>query len=422
MGKQLPGVFFVALLLAGLLPALAVAAELHFKSDTLFRAFQRDTTTKSDAMVLPAYEYLQADVKGEQLSFHLYGWGRLDFADNDYFEDMTAGELLYGYLEYAPGTANANVKLGRMYVFEGVANEAVDGLRVGSDLGQYFSGSLYAGQPVALDSKSGRDGDLIYGGRISHHFGSGYNLGLSYKKVENESDDAEEMLGVDSSLNLPHGIGFYGFSAYNRETEGWGEHSYELRFRLAEVNLRPYFQMFRYEDYFGTGVNSANPFLFLATTDEELTVLGSDLTWQVTEAWDVGGKFKTIDYDLRGDSSNFYSVLANWHGEGNTAVGGELGLMDGDSAENEYWLTRGYFYLDQLGNCPLNFISGDVVYVSYDQAINNEDMAFFASLGAGKRFLEDALLVKLSGDWGTNPYFDDDLRGLLTISYAFGSN
>jgi hypothetical protein len=63
-----------------------------------------------------------------------------------------------------------------------------------------------------------------------------------------------------------------------------------------------------------------------------------------------------------------------------------------------------------------------VVYVGYDQDINNEDMAFFASLGAGKRFLEDALLVKLSGDWGTNPYFDDDLRGLLTISYAFGSN
>ena len=72
-------------------------------------------------------------------------------------------------------------------------------------------------------------------------------------------------LGVDLGLYLPYGIGFYGNAAHNLETDGWGEQSYELRFKLAGIDFRPYYQQFRYEDQFGTGVNGAYPFSFLAT-------------------------------------------------------------------------------------------------------------------------------------------------------------
>lgn len=405
-------------------PMSGLAAEVSIKSDTLLRIFERDTTAGSDETVLPGYEYLQLDIDTPDepgLAFHLYGWGRWDMADSEYFKDQTAGELLYGYLEYTRQEANFNARLGRFYVFEGVSNEAVDGFRLSSDLGKYFSASAYAGQPVALDSENGRDGDSTYGARLGHRLGGWYDVGLSYKKVNSDDTNAEEMAGVDLGLYLPYGINLFGFSTYNYETQDWGEHSYELRFALAQVNFRPFYQQFNYEDYFGTGDNSANPFRFLSTLDEELKIFGLDLGLPVGESWQIGGKFKHYDYDVLDDTSQYYALLATWRGEGLSQVGGEFGRMQADDvAQNEYDLVRLYTYWDQMPeSCPVAFASADLVYVAYDKDIFNEDSSLFFSLGVGKRFLEDALELTLSGDYSSDPYFDEDVRGMLTASYRF---
>ncbi len=403
------------------LPGMTAAAEFQLKSDTLFRFFERDTDGQEEINAAPAYEYLQLDIGTPAepgLSFHAYGWGRLDLADDDYFQDDTAGELLYGYLEYRGKAANFNARLGRQYVFEGVANEAVDGLRLSTDLGRYFSASLYGGQPVALDSEHGRSGDLIYGGRLGHRLSGWYDLGVSYKEVEDENDLAEKMLGVDLGLYLPYGISLYGSSARNLETDGWGEHSYELRFKLAGIDIRPYYQQFRYEDQFGTGANGASPFRFLAGTDEEVKAFGADATWRGGETWDLGVKAKNYDYDRRDESSQYFAMLATWHAAERCSLGGEAGVMNGDSEQDDYLLLRAYAYWDQLPQqLPLSFLTGEVVWANYREDIYNEDTSLFLSLGAGRRFLEDALEVKLSGDYSRDPYFDHDVRGMLTISY-----
>jgi len=424
MRKQLTRLLLGALCALLVPPLFATAAELEFTSDTLVRGFERDTVSEEDALVLPAYEYLRVNAgeSGEPgLSFHLYGWGRWDAADNDYFDDQTAGEILYGYLDYRGEEANFMARFGRQYVFEGVANEAIDGLRLSSDLGKYFQVSAYAGQPVSLDSTDGRDGDIIYGGRLGHRMPALYDVGVSYKLIENDDDTAEEFVGVDLGLYLPGNAVLSGSSSYNLETEGWGEHSYSLRFNLAGLNIRPYYEMFEYEDYFGTGANSANPFRFLAGTDEELTIVGADATWAPLASWDFAAKVKNYDYDVRDDSSQYYALLASWHGEDLPEIGGEAGLMDGDSDENKYYLLRAYTYWDSLPEAlPLAFISGDVVWVKYDREIFNEDNSLFVSLGIGQRFLDDSLALKLSGDYSSDPYFDNDLRGLLTLSYHYG--
>jgi hypothetical protein len=418
------GRFFLFGLLGILcIPVSVPAAELSFKSDTLLRVFERDTKTEEDAAVVPIYEYLQVDYDTPDepgLAFHIYGWGRWDMADNDYFEDTTAGELLYGYLEYSGKQARFNAKLGRQQVFEGVANEAVDGLRLSSDLGKYFSGSVYAGQPVGLDSTQGRGGDSIYGGRLAHHLNGLYDLGLSYKLVRNDSTDAEEMTGVDLAAFLPYGINVHGFSVYNLENDGWGEHSYELNFALGPVSVRPYFQKFKYEDYFGTGANSANPFRFLANTNEELKIGGADLTLPVGPLVLVA-KAKNYDYKVLDDTSQYFAGQATWLGGNHSQVGAEFGYMNGNEAQNEYYLVRLFTFWDQMpGNCPVGFVSGDLVYVGYDQDIYGEDSSLFISLGAGRKFLEEALELKLSGDYSQDPYFDEDLRALLKASYHFG--
>ncbi|MBW6520644.1 MAG: hypothetical protein K0A99_06480 [Desulfoarculaceae bacterium] len=417
--------FWLAIMGILCMPLSVSAAEINFKSDTILRAFERSTATEKDAAVMPLYEYLRLDIDspGEPgLAFHMYGWGRADLANNDYYSDDTEGELLYGYLEYSRKEARFNARLGRQQVFEGVANDAVDGVRFSSDLGRYFSGSLYAGQPVALNSESGSSGDSIYGGRLASHLASWYDLGLSYKKIRNDSDNAGEMTGIDLSAYLPYDVSLYGLSSYNLESEGWGEHSYELRLPLGPVALRPYFQEFQYEDYFSTGINSAGPFRYLADTGERLRVGGADLTLPVGKSWILVAKAKHYDYEIFDDSSRYSGAQATWStGAGHSRIGGELGYMDGDTAQNDYTLFRLFSYWDQLpAGCPIGFISGDLLFVGYDQAIYGEDSSLFISLGVGKKFLADTLELKLSADYSRDPYFDHDLRGMLTASYRFG--
>lgn len=409
-------------------PISVPAAEIRFQSDTLFRIFRRDTATEIDAAVLPVYQYLQLDIDTPNepgFAFHLNAWGRGDMADNDYYNDTTDGELLYGYLEYSGEEAHFNARLGRQQVFSGVANDAVDGLRLSSDLGHYFSGSIYAGQPVALDSEQGRSGDIIYGGQLAHHLVGRYDLGFSYKMIRNNSTDVEEMSGIDLSAYLPHGVTLYGISTYNLNTTDWSEHSYELDFTVGPVSLRPYFQKFRYEDYFGTTASIVNPFRFLANTEEELQVGGIDLTFPVGDTWKLATKAKHYDYKVLDDTSQYFSAQATWSttwsSEGRSQIGSEFGYMNGDAAQNDYFLLRIFAYWDQLPeSLPFSFISGDVVYVGYDKEIYGENRSLFLSMGVGKKFLEEALEIKLSGDFSHDPYFDKDIRGMLTASYFFG--
>jgi len=405
------------------LPLSASAAELSFQSDTIFRSFSRDPATESDAAVFPAYEYLQVDIETPEepgLAFHLYGWGRADVADNDYFTETTGGELVYGYLEFSGEQARFNARLGRQYVFEGVANESIDGLRLSSDLGKYFSGSVYAGQPVALSEENGRGGDSIYGARVANHLVGKYDLGISYKKINSDGEDAGETAGIDLSAYLPGGVNLFGYSTYNLEYDGWGEHSYELRFNLGSTTIRPYFQKFQYADYFGIAGGTVNPFGLLVAGDEELTVLGTDLTVPVGDSWVLVGKAKHYDYQQLDDSSQYFAMQGTWTSEENNQIGGEIGVMNGDTAQTKYTMVRLFTYQDHMPDgCPLGFFSSDLVYVSYDQEIYGEDSSLFISLASGKKFMEDALEVKISGDYSKDPYFDEDVRGMLILSYHF---
>jgi len=414
---------YILWLVAGVLafaPGTGLTAELSFKSDTLLRGFERNTASGDDQLVLPGYEYLQFDVGALQekgLSFHFYGWGRADLADNEYFSDQTAGEILYSYLQYAMPSSNLVTRLGRQHIFEGVANETVDGLWVNSDLGKNFTASVYVGQPAGLDTSNGRSGDVIYGGRLANS-SSVHSLGISYKRIENDDTTAEEMVGVDYAFYLPGNIGLFGNSTYNLETDGFAEHSVEARVKVSEIDLRPFFSLYEYEDYFGTGANARNPFRFLAQTGDQLTVYGVDATWRRTATWGYGGKARVYDSDNR-DSSGYLSLLTTWYGEQMNQVGGEVGYLFGDGTGNDFLLLRLYGYWDALpSGLPFSFLSTDLLYTLYDEDILGEDTSVFVSLGCGWDVKEN-LALKASADYSQDPYFDNDLRGIVTLSYRF---
>jgi hypothetical protein len=409
-------------LVAGFVGTL-YAAEIHFQSDTLLRGFSRDTSTASEETVAPLYEYLQLDagaLKNRGLSFHFYGWGRGDLADSGFYRDDTAGEVLYGYLQYTKPFSNLIGRLGRIHVFEGVANETLDGFWLKSDLGNNMSGSVYAGLPVGLSTTDSRSGDSIYGGRISHRSQGTYEAGVSFKSIRNDSDTAETMLGIDLAVFALDKVSLYGNSVLNLESGGFAEHSYEARFAYQDIQFRTYAEMFNFEDYFETGANAVNPFRILAALDEQLYVFGVDSTWRRTERWSYGGKLKFYNSD-RNDTSTYASLLTVWHGDkGTNQIGGEVGYLAAGADINDFILLRLYGYWDELpAALPADFVSADLLYTLYDQPIYGEDNSVFISLGAGQSFLNDALRIKLSGDFSQDPFFDSDLRTMLTVTYTY---
>lgn len=414
---------FALLLGLSFFPTPLLGADFQVQSETFFRAFESGVAG-DDEQVLPIYQSLKLvsdDFALEGLSFHAYGWGRHEAADSDHFNDQSEGELLYAYLDYRTDDSPIRARLGRQYIFSGVANDSIDGLWLKGTLNGYLSASVYAGQPVGLSTTNDRSGDSIYGGRLAHKNKNRYEIGLSYQSSENDGDTAEHLLGVDLAADLPLNAIFYGYSTVNLETDDWAEHSYEINIYLNSFTVRPFFEHYLYEDYFNTGANATNPFKLLALSGDELTTFGVDASWRQSAAFTFGGKIKSYSYD-QNLTSRFISLTTTWHSETTelTQVGAEVGYMDGEAANNDYLLLRCYGFIDQTGDrFWLDFFSGDITYVLYDRDIHGRQYSLFTSLGMGKKFYNDQITTRLSGDYSQDPYFDDNLQVLLSVSFSF---
>jgi len=415
-------VLLQGILLAVFLPVSSAASDVGFQSETILRMFERNIRedgTESGENILPLYEYLRLDATNllkEGVSFHSYGWARHDVANSGFYSNDTDGELLYGYLEYAGSSHNFLIRLGRQYVFEMALDESVDGLLVNVDVSPYVSIMAYGGLPTYLEDTGGSSGDATGGGRIANHYGNRYELGIFYKYVTNDGDLNEENAGFDLSLLLPWGkSSLSGRSTRNLVTDEWAEHSYEGMFKIGEAQVRPSFDYFKYEDFLDKNQNSTNLFRFLSDTKESITAFGSDLIYGITETIDIGARLKHYDYDIRRDSAQYCSGLVVWRWGELSDLGFELGFMNGDTSDNRYYLGRAFVYK----NLPPGFITADFMYARYQEEVVGKDQSIFVSLGAGRNFLDDHLKIKVSGDFSSDPFFENDFRGMVTIAYNF---
>lgn len=403
----------------------APAGMIKVKSQTTLRAFERqsperDTNQGEDALVLPLYQYLRIDCgdAGEGgWAFHTYGWGRTDLAGSAYFEDTTDGELLYGYLEYRRPYSALHLKLGRQHVFAGVTNQSVDGLQAAAGLGEIITATLFGGITSGSDDSSA---DTTYGGRLALHPKPRYELGLSYQNTDLEGDP-DNRAGLDLSFNWSDWLTLQGLSSFNLETADWREHSYSALLRLKNAVLEPSYHTFSYRDYFGTGKEESNLFHFLANSEEQITIFGADLQWQGSGPVRLGGRYNQYSYDLRRESAGYYAALLNVDLSGGSQLGIEAGRMDGETADNIYTLYRAYFYwVNPFGLSGPAFISGDGIYQAYDTPVFGEDGAINFSLSAGFHLIDDRLVLKLTGLYSQDPYFEENVEGLVTLQYQYG--
>lgn len=412
----------ILLLLSGcfLLYSVPVFSQSSFdyRSETIISIFERDTEKQSDSLVMPFYEYLQFDfgnLEGDGLSLHFNGWGRIDSGDSGFYEDDPDGVLLYAFLEYSNSSLNLQARLGRQKIVNGVTTDSVEGIWISSTPVPWLGFSAYGGLPVALQSAEDRNQDTTWGARMFHRLAAYYEVGLSYKIITGDLGEDDERLGVDLFLSLPGHASLSGFSSQNLVTGGWGEHSYEITFYLNDLYVKPYYQRISYEDFFNSGSISAKPFRFLSDTGEILNLYGGEVTWQFSGGLDISAKYNYYDYQIREETANYFGGLLNGN-VGKALLGAEIGLMDGETPENRYMLTRTFIYW----NRPFKLLNkgmftGDIVYALYDEKIFNKQSSLFASLGVGRRFLQDRLELRFSGQYSSDPFFNSDLRAMVKV-------
>jgi hypothetical protein len=222
-----------------------------------------------------------------------------------------------------------------------------------------------------------------------------------------------EDLGFDAVARWPGRATLIGTSVRSLVTDHWKEHAYELHVPLGSLALRGLWERYEFDSYFEAGARGAPPFRADADSGERLTAAGGDLRWQWTDSLDLTWLSKVYDYRQRSGEAWYNSAQLGYRPAESSQAGGELGWMNGDSADTRYLLGRGYGYWTLSGG----FVSADLTLVHYDRKIDGEDLAVFASASGGRLFLDDTLELSLSGDYSSDPYFDHDLRAMLIAEY-----
>jgi hypothetical protein len=385
------------------------------------RSFQREITDGEKLTAIPVYEYLGVDWGDPEyggLSFHANGWGRLDLGDQEYYENDPEGYILDGYIQYSKPENGLDVKLGRQRIYAGIVNESVDGVGFKSNAGSHVSMLAYGGYPVGYEDDNGRKGDSTYGGRIAFEAFFPGELGVSYKRLENNSNTIDNKLGADFSVYLSNGFVLSGLSFWNFETEDWGEHAYGADLYVSQFSLKAHYEMFQYGDYF-SGDTGSQMLSYLENTDETLTILGGNIIWQQFHGFDTGLKLNHYTYDLRQETSQYMALVLNLYGQADASVGAEAGIMNGESAENRYYMGRIFFYWDAPSFMEDWFVDGEFMVVGYKEEIYGRDSSIFSSAGCGRKILNDAMKIKVSGDYSSDPYNDSDVSIMAVVQIQY---
>jgi len=409
------------MVLALCLPRVSPAADLSGQSRTYLLSRQAADGTK----LMPLFEYLDFradDTAVNDLSFHVGGWLGYE-SKEEVFGSKSTGDMQYGYLSYRPKQSNARVDLGRSFVNEGAAMVQLDGLHARTDLIAGFNAAVFGGIPVVASNPTAtfsefdfnsRMGDSVYGGRLGHS--TDYTrIGVSTLREKDNNVDFRKEESVDLWLRPISAVELTGTSSYNALTREWMQHTYHLTLiPFSSFTLGTDANSIIYKDYFQASTAS----VFKLTTgtidpNERMKNIGETASYAVGRAT-LSLNYTAYTYDIAGNAKNYGAQLAF------AAAGGGAGLaahrMNGDVDKLRYTDFRVYAYK----NFGVVDITADALAITYDTTINGIKTGYSATL-AGGYAVTDRAKVKADVEYGHNPFYDRDIRGLVQFAYNFGT-
>lgn len=404
-----------ALLLFLALSSSATALDLSGRSRTYLQS--RETTDSS--RLLPVFEYLDfkaEDVGSKNVSFHFGGWLRQDLREESAGNTRANSDLQYAYLRVRGERTDADFDLGRILVNEGVASEQMDGAYWRAALWGGFGVAAFGGSPVETTFDD-RSGDSVYGGRISHSAQNIYRVGLSYLEEKNNKKDFRKEEGIDLWLRPFDKMELLGNSSYNSLTSAWMLHSYYLTLGpFAGLRLSALGTKVSYGDYFTSGTTSAFKFdPAVIDPKEKLTTTGGEAAYTFGGPVTLSADYKQHRYDIAGDADYFGGKLA-YASPGAGGFGVAWHRMDGVTDKLRYDEYRAYVSR-KFGKLDL---TADYFIVHYAAAIDGIRDAYAAVLAGGFGFTKR---VRLAADveYARNPFYKEDVRGLVKLVYDFDS-
>lgn len=426
--NRLPGTLKLA---AGLAAACTLFAGIPAKaetvisgqSDTILRMGHSESQGSRD--YFPAYEYLRLSVAstekdGSSTSLHFGGWARGDLGDKSARDRYTDADVQYGYLSYQGAKNNLIFNAGRQFVVEGVAAQKLDGLYIRNDFGAGFGAAAYVGSPVVTEPNFKAD-DIVFGGRITHSLYKYYTIGISALKSFSDSSRYREEEGVDIWLHPMTQIDVTGRSSYNSLTNGWMEHSYTVSLVPLD-NLRLYADIsnINYKDYFYRVTTSAfnifnpitNPTGFI-DPNEKLLALGGGIAYTPIKYLTITADYTHRHYDIA-RTAEYYGGKVAYSLPESFAAGVSVHRMDGRDDKLRYTEYRLYAS-KKIAQLDLTV---DLFNLNYDNRINGVRNAYTFA-GAASYEINKNLKIGADVDYSKNPDFDNEVKGLIKLTYLF---
>jgi len=423
--SAIPGALKLAGGIAAACTTLLVAAPgmaettVSGQSDTIIRMGQ--TVDKKN--VYPAYEYLRLSVSsaekdGSATSFYFGGWARGDMADKTARDRYLDADVQYGYLSYRGAKNNFLVNAGRQFVTEGVATQRLDGLYLRNDFAAGFAAAAYIGSPVVTEPNFKAD-DLMFGGRVTQSNYKYYTLGVSALKSFASSTRYREEEGVDLWLHPTEQINITGRSSYNSVTNGWMEHAYALSYApMDNLKISADISNINYRDYFYKVTTSALVFSPLTNgidPNEKVLAIGGNVAYTIGKRFTIIGDYKNYNYDIA-KSANYFGGKLTYSMPESYSAGISVHRMDGNSDRLNFYEYR-VFASKKLGKADLTL---DVIDLNYDTSAGMNGIKNVLTIVAASSYeLSHKLKIGADVEYSKNPDFDNDLRGLVKLTYLF---
>lgn len=406
--------------LAGFLPESVAGSELELGSSTYLHMYQEDQVAGPDSDHASLSEYISLDlweVGRPELSFHLYGWGRIELQDES-GSDSGDGHLSSAQIRYYSDNGTSQIRAGRILLAEGSTLEALDGVHLRKSLGR-TGFSFFGGIPNEDDRSNDLRGDTLAGVRGFFISPGKMEIGLNYLTEDGDfSGDDREEAGTDLWFKPTASIEINGHALFNLSTSGLASDDLSVRFSLtSNVAFTVETEGYTYEDLFQTVTNPAFFSSGINPADEVRIVRGG-FNWSPAGHLDVRGALKTTDHkeDDPGDNTRTELEVDMDTKVLFERVGIRLADQTGDLPENEYSEIR-VFCMTSTGSFRWSI---DALALMYEEKISGEDQTTQVVGSAGWKFTDN---FDLSGDvrFTRSPVFDEDLAVMLRARYDFGA-
>lgn len=453
-------------LLALLMSAGAWGQDVSVYGTSMAQMWKSETPGFDKATMAPFTQFVGIDATNlgtERLSFHLFGWGRADLADQSAYQGLSggksSGDLSAGYLQYRMPYANAEIKAGRLTVGSTSGVEHLDGVSAKADLRGGFTISAFGGQPVlyrnALRTPAEKNDyefqrNWIAGARLGLRIARFGEIGVSYLQdgqnaakdlpIPSTTDYTRRHLGVDLRISPAAAVDFNGRTvmdvakhaatpAGQAEPSKVAEHDYALALRMAEQwSLAGTFTERNYRAYYaGTNVLS----IFNPKEIGKFNAYGAALTYGSAAALQVVVDYKGTKRELTGKANRIGADVRYAISGKHLATGFGFHKVSADDVKTPllggttvaYGLSHSEVRAWMMHEKGKMSLSLDGIVYTFDDKKNpnlNGKSSMFEVVGS--LGYQATTNVKVSGDlsFGANPEVKKEVRGLLRAEYRFG--